>query len=173
MAELTGKRAAILVEDLYQELEVWYPYLRFKEADADVVTVGTGKKSYKSKLGYEVEAAADVREVKAATFDVVIVPGGYAPDILRRHEAVNQFVADMFNGGKVVGSICHGLWVCASAGILRGRTVTSFFAIKDDCTNAGAKWVDKEVVVDGKLVTSRNPFDLPAFMSETIRLMRG
>lgn len=173
MAELTGKRAAILVEDLYQELEVWYPLLRLKEAGAEVVTLGTGKKTYKSKLGYEVDAAADVREAKAATFDAVVIPGGYAPDILRRHESVNKFVAEMFHSGKVVSSICHGLWVCASAGILRGRTVTSFFAIKDDCTNAGAKWVDQEVVVDGKLVTSRNPNDLPAFMSETIRLMRG
>lgn len=169
--ELAGKRAAILVEDLYQELEVWYPVYRLREAGVRVTILGTGKKEYKSKVGYPCIPDADVREAKAADFDAVVIPGGYAPDILRRHESVLQFVAEANRLGKVIASICHGLWVNVSAGTLKGRTVTSFFAIKDDVQNAGAKWVDQEVVVDGNHVTSRMPDDLPAFVRETIRLL--
>ena len=163
------KTAAILVEDLYQEMEVWYPAYRFREEGIKTVFVGTGKPEYKSKMGYPVTAEAQAKEVSAADFDAIVVPGGYAPDILRRHDAVNGLVADMFKGGKVVSSICHGLWVCASAGILKGRTVTCFFAVKDDVIHAGAKYVDREVVVDGNLITARKPDDLPAFMRETLK----
>jgi protease I len=169
--ELRAKRVAILVEDLYQDLEVWYPLLRLKEAGADVVVVGTGKQVYKSKHGYEIAAQADVHRLRPEDFDGVIIPGGYAPDILRRFPAVNSFVAKVFERGKVVSSICHGAWVLVSSGILKGRTVTCFFAIKDDVINAGARYLDQEVVTDGNLVTSRKPEDLPAFMSQTIRLL--
>ena len=168
-----GKSAAILVEDLYQELEVWYPCLRYREAGVRTVFVGTGKPEYKSKLGYPVKAEADIKEVKLKDFDAVVVPGGYAPDYLRRYEEVNAFVAEAFKADKVVSAICHGLWVCISAGILKGRTITSFFAIRDDCVNAGAKWVDKECVVDGHLVTARKPDHLPAFMRESLKLVTG
>jgi len=163
------KTAAILVEDLYQEMEVWYPAYRLREEGIKTVFVGTGKPEYKSKLGYPVTADANAKDVSASQFDAIVIPGGYAPDILRRHEAVNRLVADMFKAGKVVSSICHGLWVCASAGILKGRTVTCCFAVKDDVINAGAKYVDQEVVVDGRLITSRKPDDLPAFMRETLK----
>jgi protease I len=163
------KTAAILVEDLYQEMEVWYPAYRFREAGLKTVFVGTGKPEYKSKVGYPVTAEAQAKEVSAADFDAIVIPGGFAPDFLRRHEAVNSLVAGVFKSGKVVSSICHGLWVCVSAGILKGRTVTCFFAVKDDVINAGAKYVDQEVVVDGNLVTSRKPDDLPAFMRETLK----
>ena len=165
------KTAAILVEDLYQEMEVWYPAYRLREEGIKTVFVGTGKPEYKSKLGYPVAADANAKDVSASQFDAIVIPGGYAPDILRRHEAVNRLVADMFKAGKVVSSICHGLWVCASAGILKGRTVTCFFAVKDDVINAGAKYVDQEVVIDGNLVTSRKPDDLPAFMRETLKAL--
>lgn len=168
MGTMKGKKVAILVEDLYQELEVWYPLLRLREAGATVVTVGSGKKTYKSKLGYEVEADADAKEVQAADFDGVIVPGGYAPDLMRRHESMIRLVADADKAGKVIGAICHGAWVLCSANILRGRKATCFFAIKDDVINAGANYMDAEVVVDGKLVTSRIPADLPAFMAAFI-----
>ena len=171
--ELKGKTVAILVEDLYQELEVWYPLYRLRDAGAEVVVVGTGKKSYKSKLGYEVQPNADINDVKAGDFDGIIIPGGYAPDILRRFPAVNEFVADVFKRGGVVAAICHGLWVCVSARILKGKKATCFFAVKDDVINAGATYLDKEVVVDGNLITSRKPDDLPAFMRETIRVMKG
>jgi len=165
------KSAAILVEDLYQELEVWYPAYRLREEGIKTVFVGTGKPEYRSKLGYPVVAEADAREVTAKQFDAVIIPGGYAPDILRRHEPVNRLVADLFKAKKVVASICHGLWVCVSAGILKGRTVTCFHAVKDDVINAGATYVDQEVVVDGHLITARKPDDLPAFMRETLKAL--
>lgn len=164
------KKIAILVEDQYQVLEVWYPYLRLREAGLEAVFVGTGaKKEYKSKEGYPAPEEMSVKNIKAADFDAVVIPGGYAPDILRRYEEVNKFVRDMFNGGKVVASICHGGWVLASSGVLKGKRATSFSAIKDDIVNAGAIFSDQEVVVDGNLITSRNPYDLPAFCREIIK----
>ena len=165
------KTAAILVEDLYQEMEVWYPAYRLREAGIKTVFVGTGKADYKSKVGYPVTAEAQAQDVTASRFDAIIIPGGFAPDFLRRHAAVTKLVADAFNAGKVVSSICHGLWVCVSAGILKGKTVTCFFAVKDDVINAGAKYVDREVVVDGNLITARKPDDLPAFMRETLKAL--
>lgn len=165
------KTAAIFVEDLYQEMEVWVPAYRLREAGVKTVFVGTGKPEYKSKLGYPVKAEASVKEVKAADFDALVVPGGFAPDYLRRHEATSKLVRDMDAAGKPIGAICHALWVLCSAGILKGRKVTSFFAIKDDVVNAGAQWLDQEVVVDRNLVTSRTPEDLPAFNRELLRLI--
>ena len=167
------KTAAILVEDMYQEMEVWYPAYRLREAGIRTVFVGTGKADYKSKVGYPVTAEAQAQDVSADQFDAIIIPGGFAPDFLRRHSAVNKLVGDMFRAGKVVSSICHGLWVCVSAGILKGRTVTCFFAVKDDVVNAGATYVDQEVVVDGNLITARKPDDLPAFMRETLKALDG
>lgn len=166
------KTAAILVEDLYQDMEVWVPAYRLREAGLKTVFVGTGKPEYKSKVGYPVKAEADIKEVQAADFDVLVVPGGFAPDFLRRHEAVTKLVRDLDQAGKPIGAICHALWVLCSAGILKGRTVTSFFAIKDDVKNAGATWVDQEVVVDRNLVTSRMPEDLPAFCRELLKLVQ-
>ncbi|MBI3099163.1 MAG: type 1 glutamine amidotransferase [Planctomycetes bacterium] len=168
-----GKTVAILVEDLYQEMEVWYPAYRLREAGIRTVFVGTGKPEYRSKLGYPVTAEADIHEAKAKEYDAVVIPGGYAPDILRRYDEVNRFVADLFRAGKPVASICHGLWVCASAGILRGRTCTCFFAVKDDVVNAGARYIDREVVVDKNLITARKPDDLPAFVKELLKLLNG
>ncbi len=169
-----AKTAAIFVEDLYQEMEVWVPAYRLREAGLKTLFVGTGKPEYKSKLGYPVKADVDVKDVKAGDVDVLVVPGGFAPDYLRRHEAVSRLVRDVDQAGKPIGAICHALWVLCSAGILKGRRVTSFFAIKDDVVNAGAQWVDEEVVVDRNLVTSRRPDDLPAFNRELVALaLRG
>ncbi|MDD5422568.1 MAG: type 1 glutamine amidotransferase [Candidatus Omnitrophica bacterium] len=167
-------KAAVLVEDQYQVLEVWYPYLRLREAGMETVLVGTGtKKEYKSKEGYPAAEEISIKRAKVDDFAAVVVPGGYAPDILRRYDDVNRFVRDMYNKGKVVASICHGGWVLASAGILKGRKATSFSAIKDDVINAGAQFIDKEVVVDGNLITSRNPYDLPAFCREILKQTIG
>ena len=166
-----SRKVAILVEDLYQEMEVWYPAYRLREAGYETVFVGTGKPEYKSKVGYPVKADADIKEARAADFAGVVVPGGFAPDHLRRHEAVNRFVAEIDKAGKLVASICHGLWVCCSAGMMKGRTSTCFFAIKDDVVHAGAKYVDQEVCVDRNLVTSRKPDDLPAFMRESLKVL--
>ena len=170
---LIGKRVAILVEDLYQDQEVWYPYYRLKEAGVDAVFVGTGKKEYKGKYGYPLSPDAAIEAVSAEAFDGVIVPGGYAPDLLRRYPAVIRFVSEAHRQGKVIGAICHAGWVLCSAGVLRGKTATCFSAIKDDLVNAGAAYVDQEVVRDGNLITSRTPDDLPAFMRTFLDALDG
>ncbi len=166
--ELKGKRIAILVEDLYNEFEFWYPYYRMKEAGAQVTVVGTGAKEYHSKIGLPAPGGVSAEKVSPADFDGVIVPGGYGPDRLRRSPAVLKLVRESFQQGKIVAAICHAGWVLVSAGILKGKTATCFSSIKDDVVNAGAKYVDQEVVRDGNLITSRTPDDLPAFCREII-----
>jgi protease I len=171
---LTGKRVAILAENNYQDLELWYPLLRLREAGAEVKVIGTGSaKTYTSKRGYPVTVDAAAHEVEAADFDAVIVPGGYAPDLMRRYEAVLALVRDAHQQGKVVAAICHAGWVLISAGILKGRKVTCVSAIKDDVINAGATYVDQEVVQDGNVITSRVPTDLPAFCRTIIAALGG
>ncbi len=166
-------KIAVLVEDQYQVLEVWYPYLRLREEGIETVLVGTGrKKEYLSKDGYPVPEERSIKEIKASEFDGVVVPGGYAPDILRRDEKIVKLVKDIFEQKKLVAAICHGGWVLVSAGILKDKKATCFFAIKDDLVNAGAKYSDKEVVVDGNLITSRNPYDLPAFCAQIIKFLK-
>ena len=173
MPQLSGKRIAILVDNFYQEMEIWYPLFRFKEAGAEVVTVGQrAGETYTSKLGYPCKADKSFDEVSATDFDGVVVPGGYAPDHIRRHAMANQLVKELDRQGKLVAAICHGGWVLCSAGsLLKGRRATSFFAIKDDMVNAGAQWEDAEVVVDRNLVTSRKPEDLPAFCRAAIEVL--
>jgi protease I len=161
---LRGKRIAVLAADLYQELEIWYPLLRFREDGAETVAVGAeAGKTYASKKGYPVVADRSIADVHARDFDAVVVPGGWAPDTLRQDERMLNFVREMDKAGKIVAAICHAGWVLCSADILRGRKVTCFKAIKDDMIHAGADYVDEEVVVDGNLITSRMPTDLPAF----------
>lgn len=173
-ADLTGKRIAVLVENNYQEMEAWYPVYRFREAGAEVIVAGKeAGKTYTSKLGYPIVADRAIGSLRAAELDAVIVPGGYAPDHLRANPDVVKLVRDMDAAGKTVAAICHAGWVLCSAGILRGRRATSFHTIRDDMVNAGAGWVDQEVVVDGNLVTSRQPADLPAFCREIARILAG
>jgi protease I len=169
---LQGKRIAILAENMYQEMELWVPYYRLKEEGADVKIVGAGgAKSYASKLGYPVTVDVQAEQVKAVEFDAVVVPGGYAPDMMRRHAAMVSLVRDASQQGKVVATICHAGWMLVSAGIARGKKATSFFSIKDDLVAAGVNWVDQEVVVDGTLITSRKPDDLPAFCREIVKAL--
>jgi protease I len=167
-----SKPIALLVEDQYQVLEVWYPILRLKEAGIPVMTLGTGTREvYSSKEGYPVRADASIEKVKAKDFSGVIIPGGYAPDILRRFPKVVDFIKELYKQNSVVAAICHGGWLLVSADIARGHKVTCFFAIKDDLIASGGKYVDEEVVVDRNLVTSRKPEDLPRFVQEIIRLV--
>jgi len=170
--KLQGKRVAVLVADLYQEMEVWYPLLRFREDGAETVALGAeAGKTYASKKGYPVVADQSLGQVGAKDLDALVVPGGWAPDTLRQDERVLKLVREMDKAGKIVAAICHAGWVLCSAGILRGRKATCFRAIKDDLTNAGAHYVDKEVVVDGNLITSRVPTDLPAFCREIVQAL--
>ena len=170
---LNGKHVAVLAEDLYEDLELWYPVYRFREEGAKVTIVGGGASGYSSKHGYPVTPDAAAESVNAADFDAVIIPGGYAPDRMRRHKAMVDLVSAVFARGKVVAAICHGGWMLVSANVLRGRKATCFIAIKDDLVNAGALYEDRDVVRDGNLVTSRKPEDLPAFCRTILQALSG
>ena len=171
--KLRGRKIAILVEDHYQDLEVWYPSLRLREEGAKVLHVGTGSApDYRGKYGYPVKVDVTADKIKATKLDGIVIPGGWAPDKLRMNEAVLALVRDINRAKKPIACICHGGWVLCSAGVAKGRKLTSYVAIKDDMVNAGANWHDAEVVVDKNLVTSRKPDDLPAFMREFIELFK-
>ncbi|MGC9530642.1 MAG: type 1 glutamine amidotransferase domain-containing protein [Candidatus Bipolaricaulaceae bacterium] len=165
---LKGKRVAVLVADLYEDPEFWYPYLRLQEEGADVVAVGPEAKEYKSKHGYPARARLAADSARAEEFDAVVIPGGYSPDYMRRSPDLVALVRKLAQAGKVVAAICHGGWMLCSARVVSGKRVTSFFAIRDDLENAGARWVDEPVVRDGNIVTARVPADLPDFMREVI-----
>ncbi len=171
--DLQGKRAAILVEQQYQEMELWYPLYRLREAGFKVTLVGPeAGQIYPSKHGYPARSDKAARDVSADDFDALVIPGGFAPDYLRRNEAVLRLVGDMAEQGKVVAAICHGPWVLCSTQALKGRKATCFSSIKDDVTNAGARYADAEVVRDGNLITSRKPDDLPAFLQAVLQAVR-
>lgn len=165
MNNLNGKRVAVLVEKLYEDLELWYPVLRLREAGCEVLIVGPNAgETYPSKHGYPAKSEAAASDVNPADLDAVIVPGGYAPDYLRRHPAVVDLVSRAAQMGKVVAAICHGGWMLCSARCVSGLKVTSHIAIRDDVVNAGGVWEDSPCVRDGNLITSRSPDDLPEFM---------
>jgi protease I len=170
---LKGRTAVVLVDQMYQEMEVWYPLYRLREEGLTVVTVGVERgKSYPSKLGYPCIADKTIQDIPADKVDCLIIPGGYAPDHLRRHDSINQYVADIMKRDVITGAICHAGWMLCSADALRGRKVTSFIAIKADMVHAGAEWVDAEVVRDRNLITSRKPDDLPAFMVSIVAALK-
>jgi len=170
--ELNGKKILILVETFYNEFEFWYPYYRLKEAGAEVTVVGSGSaETYHSKAGLPAKVDTTADAVSVEDFDGVVIPGGYAPDHMRRYPAMVNLVKGFDRAGKLVAAICHAGWMLASADIVRDRKVTSYYSIKDDLINAGGDWMDEEVVVDGCLVTSRTPDDLPAFMRTIIGLL--
>ena len=171
--ELQGKKVAILVENMFNVFEFWYPYYRLKEAGAEVVVVGSGSAEvFTGKPATEAKVDVSAGQVSASDFDGMVIPGGYAPDIMRRYPKMVQLVKEMYEAGKVVAAVCHAGWMLASADILKGKTATSYFSIKDDMVHAGANWVDEEVVVDGNLITSRKPDDLPAFMRAIIAALK-
>lgn len=171
--DLKNKKIAILLEEHYQDLEVWYPYYRLREAGAEVLLVAPLKgKEYKGKYGYPAAADRGIGEVDATDFDAVVIPGGFAPDFMRRVPEMIELVREAYHAGKIVAAICHGPWMLASADIIRGKRVTCFYAIADDIKNAGGVYEDKEVVRDGLLITARKPDDLPAFCRTIIEALQ-
>jgi protease I len=155
---------------MYHVLEVWVPYYRLKEAGYEVdLMAAEAKKEYHSKEGYPCVSDLSVEDISAADYDGMVVPGGFAPDFMRRSEQVIQFAKDMVKADKVIGAICHGGWLLCSTDAYKGKKATCFIAIRDDIINAGAEYVDQECVVDGNLITSRMPDDLPAFCTAVLR----
>lgn len=164
--------AVVLAENIYEDLELQYPRMRLVEAGYDVRVVAPEKgATYTSKHGYPVQADNTFDEIDPSEVKVLVVPGGYAPDKLRRHEACNTLVKRIAEAGAVVGMVCHAGWVPISAGIVKGKRLTSVGAIRDDLVNAGAEWVDEPCVVDGTLVSAQVPKDLPAMMTEILKLL--
>ena len=163
------KKIAILIENLFDERELIYPYYRLLEEGYEVDLIGSKKDTtYSSKAGVSQKSTHSSEEVSEKDYDAVVIPGGFSPDHMRRTQATVDFVKDMDKANKIVAAICHGPWMMASACDIKGKKVTSFFSIKDDLINAGANYVDEEVVVDGNIITSRTPNDLPVFLKTII-----
>ncbi len=168
----TARRACVLVENQYENLELWYPYWRLRELCLEVDLVGPEcGKTYGSKEGYPCTSDTPVVAALERDYDVIVAPGGMAPDKLRRYPDILKLVKQVHDQGGIVASICHGPWVLISARILRGRRVTCVSAIKDDVMNAGAEYFDEEVVVDRNIVTSRTPRDLAAWSRAIVKLL--
>lgn len=165
------KKVLILVEADFQDMEAMYPYYRLKEAGFEVKVAGSSAKVYKGKYGYPMETDGKIEDFNADDFDCIVIPGGWAPDYMRRNKKMVDFVAKMNKEGKIIAAICHAPSLLVSANILKGKKMTCFSAIKDDVTNAGANFVDEEVIVDKNLITSRKPDDLPAFCREIIKAL--
>jgi protease I len=170
---LTGKRIAILAEEDFEDSELTEPLRAMKDAGARVLIVGSGsKKSYRGKRGTaEVKADTTADRVEASDFDAIIIPGGYAPDKMRRHQSMIDLVRKAHEEGKIIAAVCHGPQLLISADIVRGRRVTSWPSVAVDLKNAGATWVNEPVVKDGNIITSRRPADLPKFNKTIIETL--
>jgi len=153
----------MLVGPEYEDLEVWYPKLRLEEAGFEVKLAGLGEPEYRGKHGYPCKIDGRVADFPASGLMGIIAPGGWAPDKIRRDAEALRRVREVHEAGKMVATICHGPWILISAGIVRGRRLTSTVGIRDDVVNAGAEWVDAPSLIDGNIVSSRVPKDLPAF----------
>jgi|SRR5690554_5335940 len=165
---LKNKRVLSIVSEDYDDLELFYPMLRLREEGATVELAGLEKKTYKGKFGLSTESDLTFDEVDITKYDAILIPGGWAPDKLRRFDIVLDFVRYMNDNDRVIGMICHAGWVLSSADILKGRKVTSTPGIKHDLMHAGATWVDEAVVVDGNLISGRRPPDLPKYLPKLI-----
>lgn len=166
-------RVAVLLAEQYEDLELWYPVLRLREAGAQVTLVAAEPGLYRGKHGLTASPDARVESVRAQDFAALVIPGGYAPDHLRRSDAILSLVRDMNERGAPIAFICHAGWVLVSAGVVAGRRLTSFHSIRDDLVNAGAEWVDEPVVVDGNLISSRGPDDLPDFARTLVEVLQA
>jgi protease I len=162
-ATMTAKTVLMLVGPEYEDLEVWYPKLRLEAAGYAVPIAGIGEHLYHGKHGYPCPTDGNVQDFVAADLAGIIAPGGWAPDKIRRDQTALTLVRDIDAQGGLVATICHGPWILISAGIVKGRRMTSTVGIRDDVVNAGAIWVDAPVVQDSNLLSSRTPKDLPKF----------
>jgi len=167
------KRIVAFVDEIYEDLELWYPKIRLEEEGWKVVVAGPEKgREYHGKHGYPCRPDAAIEEIDASEFDALLVPGGFAPDKLRRLDRVKNLVRQFDEEGKLIAFICHAGWVLISAGILRDRRATSTVGIRDDMRNAGAIWVDEPLVIDGNLVSSRTPADLAEFARGMVQWLK-
>ena len=167
------KRIIAIIEESFEDLELWYPVYRLREAGCTVDIVGPRKGLYHGKYGVPCDVQMTFDEVSADDYDGILVPGGWAPDKLRRYPAVLDLVRKMHADKKVIGQICHAGWVLASAEILEGRKVTSTPGIRDDLRHAGAVWLDEPCVVDGNLVSARRPPDIPEYEKQLVKVLFG
>ncbi len=171
---LAGKHILFFVDDIYEDLELWYPKLRLEEAGAGTTIAGPeADRVYKGKHGYPCRSDAAIAQMEASDFQGLVVPGGFMPDKLRRNAKVLQLVRDFAESGKLVAAICHGGWIPISACVYKDVRVTGSLGIKDDLVNAGAIWEDAPVVVDRNFISSRKPDDLPDFCREIVDFMAG
>ena len=171
---LADLRVLMFVDDVYEDLELWYPKLRLQEAGAHVTVAGPkGEHVYMGKHGYPCRSDAAIELMEAEDFQGLVIPGGFMPDKLRRDEKVKQLTREFAKSEKLVAAICHGGWIPISAGVYRGVRVTGSPGIKDDLVNAGAIWEDAAVVVDRHFVSSRKPDDLPEFCRAMIEVLSG
>lgn len=169
---LSGRRILMFVDDIYEDLELWYPKLRLIEAGANVTVAGPESGAvYRGKNGYPCRSDARISEMAAADFCGVVIPGGFMPDKLRRDPYLLGIVRDFAQSGKLVAAICHGGWIAISAGVYRGVRVTGSPGIKDDLINAGGIWEDRSVVIDRNFVSSRKPDDLPDFCEGILQVL--
>jgi protease I len=168
---LKGKTVLFFVGPQYEDLELWYPKIRLEEEGAKTVVAGLGEKTYLGKKGYPITVDSVVDDLYPEVYDGLVIPGGYAPDHMRRSEKLLSITRVIADAGKPVAFICHAAWVPISAGLLKGRRATCVRAIKDDVVNAGATYLDEPVVVDGNLISSRTPADLPAFCRAIIKAL--
>lgn len=172
MNSLQGRRVLMFVDDVYEDLELWYPKLRLIEEGVSVVVAGPqAGKVYDGKNGYPCKSDAAIAEMRESDFDGLVLPGGFAPDKLRRDEHVKSLTRAFHENGKLVAHICHAGWIPISAGILRGYRCTSTPGIKDDMVNAGGLWEDRPLVIDRHQVSSRRPDDLPEFCKGILEVM--
>ncbi len=164
LPSLPMKNTLAIIDDIYEDLELWYPKLRLEEAGIRVtIAAPEAGRPYSGKHGYPCVADTAIADIKASDFDALLVPGGFAPDKLRRDPKVLQLVRDFEAAGKPIAHICHAGWILISAGVLRGRRTTSTVGIRDDMVNAGGIWLDEPLVIDGNQIASRTPRDLPVF----------
>ncbi|MGA1193733.1 MAG: type 1 glutamine amidotransferase domain-containing protein [Kiritimatiellia bacterium] len=167
------KKILTLVDDIYEDLELWYPKIRLEEEGWHVAVAGPGaNRIYKGKHGYPCAANIDIADAESADYDALLVPGGFAPDKLRRDANVLRLVREFDEQKKPIAFICHAGWILISAGILKGRKATSTVGIKDDMINAGATWLNEPLVVDGNLISSRTPVDLAVFAKALVDALK-